>query len=512
MTQKEAFAILKTGANVFITGEPGSGKTYLVNQYVTYLREHGIEPAITASTGIAATHIGGMTIHSWSGIGIRRELSEYDLDYISQKEKLVTRIMKTRVLIIDEISMLDAQTLSMVELVCRTLRQHDLPFGGIQVVFVGDFFQLPPISREGSVQFAFVSDAWAAARPVVCYLTEQHRQDDALFLKLLAAVREQSVTDAVRAALAERMKVPPEDLDCTKLFSHNVHVDDMNAVELAKITSDEHEFYMRTKGAPALVASLKNGCLSPEKLVLKKGARIMFTKNNFEQGLVNGTLGTVTGFSSEGLPVVQTHQRTSITVTPLEWTTEESGKVLAKIIQVPLRLAWAITIHKSQGMSLDAALVDLSGAFEYGQGYVALSRVRTLEGLHLLGFNERALEVHPEVFTADKKFRDFSQEAESTFAVIDVGELEKAHKDFIIRAGGRVKHPGVASQKKTTWSERLKKMRIKHPNAYQPWSDADDGELRRLYEDGTQIRRLTEKFGRHPGAIVLRLRKLGLVE
>ena len=512
MTQKEAFAILKTGVNVFITGEPGSGKTYLVNQYIKYLRERGVEPAITASTGIAATHIGGMTIHSWSGIGIRRELSEYDLDYLAQKEKLVARIMKTRMLIIDEISMLDARTLFMIELVCRTLRQNDLPFGGIQAVFVGDFFQLPPVSKEGTAAFAFESDAWSRARPIACYLTEQHRQEDEAFLELLAAVRTQSVGDDVRARLLGRVVTSIENIECPKLFSHNVQVDGVNARELEKLSSEEREFRMQAKGSSALVATLKNGCLSPEELALKEGARVMFTKNNFEQGFFNGTLGVVASFSSRGWPVVKTYRGESLEVTPLEWTIEESGRILAKIIQVPLRLAWAITIHKSQGMSLDAALIDLSDAFEYGQGYVALSRVRTLEGLYLLGFNERALEVHPEVFTADKKFRDFSQEAESAFAVIDVKELEKAQEDFIVRSGGKIRRADAPRPKKTTWQECLKKMRTKHPNAYRPWGDADDRELKRLYEEGTPTRGLTEKFGRHPGAIISRLRKLGLVE
>src|SRR3989344_3672604 len=146
MTQAEALAILKTGANVFLTGEPGSGKTHTVNQYVAYLRSSGIEPAITASTGIAATHIGGFTIHSWSGIGVRRVLTPYDLDHIGQNRNIVRRVGNARILIIDEISMLSATALNMVDAVCREIRRNQEPFGGLQVVLVGDFFQLPPIS------------------------------------------------------------------------------------------------------------------------------------------------------------------------------------------------------------------------------------------------------------------------------------------------------------------------------------------------------------------------------
>ena len=195
MTQEQALAILKTGANVFLTGEPGSGKTHTINQYVTYLRSAGIEPAITASTGIAATHIGGYTIHSWSGIGIRRELTTYDLDHIGQNKNVVRRVGSTRILIIDEVSMLSAETLSMVDAVCRELRRTEEPFGGLQVILVGDFFQLPPISRreaqekiqesfvsdESHAEFAWVSPAWSSLNPFICYLSEQHRQEDSLF-------------------------------------------------------------------------------------------------------------------------------------------------------------------------------------------------------------------------------------------------------------------------------------------------------------------------------------------
>ena len=182
MTQDEALAILKTGLNVFLTGEPGSGKTHTINQYVAWLRERGVEPAVTASTGIAATHINGMTIHSWSGIGIKRDMTDYDIELIHSREKTARRIVEAKVLIIDEISMLDAATLGSVDRVLRTLRRRTLqaeqPFGGLQVIFVGDFFQLPPVSKNEQAKFAFESSAWKEANPVICYLSEQHRQED----------------------------------------------------------------------------------------------------------------------------------------------------------------------------------------------------------------------------------------------------------------------------------------------------------------------------------------------
>ena len=193
MTQEEALSILKLGVNVFLTGEPGSGKTHTINRYIEWLRERSVEPAVTASTGIAATHVGGMTIHSWSGIGVKRDVNDWDVEMIASKEKTAHRIINAKVLIIDEISMLDARTLGSVDKVLRTLRHKTLmpeePFGGLQIIFVGDFFQLPPVSRGESAQFAFESTAWREANPVVCYLSEQHRQEDGKFIELLNAVR-----------------------------------------------------------------------------------------------------------------------------------------------------------------------------------------------------------------------------------------------------------------------------------------------------------------------------------
>ena len=249
MTQEEALTVLKTGANVFLTGEPGSGKTYTINRYVSYLRSRGVEPAITASTGIAATHIGGFTIHSWSGIGIKPYLTEYDLEDIANKERLASRIMNSKVLIIDEISMLSGQTLSMIDAVCRAVRRVQQPFGGLQVVFVGDFFQLPPILKsakaprtifedeERSSPFAFHSHNWEEANPIVCYLSEQHRQEDSTFLDVLSAIRSGSVDRGHEIALQDRFLEESEraELSIPKLFTHNIDVDRMNEGELGKI-------------------------------------------------------------------------------------------------------------------------------------------------------------------------------------------------------------------------------------------------------------------------------------
>ena len=272
MTQADALSILKLGVNVFLTGEPGAGKTYAINEYIKWLRERGVEPAVTASTGIAATHVNGMTIHSWSGIGIKKNVSDWDIEMIQSREKTALRIVQAKILIIDEISMLDSATLSSVDRVLRTLRRRPMmpeqPFGGLQVIFVGDFFQLPPVSRNDRVQFAFESDAWKEANPVVCYLSEQHRQEDAVFLDLLKAIRHNTVEDYHFETLQSRMKIDRK-VKATRLHTHNAEADRHNDESLAKVDGKSHVFHMTTRGARTLVDALRQNCLSPETLTLK---------------------------------------------------------------------------------------------------------------------------------------------------------------------------------------------------------------------------------------------------
>lgn len=468
MTQSQALSILKTGANVFLTGEPGSGKTHTINEYVAYLRGRGIEPAITASTGIAATHIGGVTIHSWCGIGIKDKLDSHDLKKITTSRHVVKRIIRAKVLIIEEVSMLLPETLSMVDKVCCEIKQNPLPFGGMQVVFAGDFFQLPPVVRTETennqqtrliekplVRFAYDSPAWIRANPVVCYLTEQHRQDDGDFLNMLSAIRHVTFGSEHLSKIETRKVVSSFIQDkVPKLFSHNFDVDRMNNEILSKISEESHIFNMSAEGPSPITAALKRGCLSPEVLDLKIGAAVMFTKNNPKEGFVNGTLGVIQEFNkTSGFPVVMVRNGRRIEVEPIDWTVEEDGKVRAKITQLPLRLAWAITVHKSQGMTLDEAVMDLSNVFEYGQGYVALSRVRNFSGLHILGWNRRAFEVHPEIVVKDRNFKLISSNAEIMISKISQDEIVRRQDNFIKICGGKkkpteIKKPPIDGQKK----------------------------------------------------------------
>jgi hypothetical protein len=261
-------------------------------------------------------------------------------------------------------------------------------------------------------------------------------------------------------------------------------------------------------------------CLSPERLDLKEGATVMFTKNNPGEGYVNGTLGTVTGFeTARKYPVVRTRDGERVTVEPAEWTIDEGDEVLAKISQLPLRLAWAMTIHKSQGVSLDSAVMDLSQTFEFGQGYVALSRVRRLSGIHLLGINEKAFLVHPVVAEQDRSFRSLSDSAAETFAKTSAEERSKQWENFLVVTGGKrsekrkkiaAKSGNGSGDREKTGESPIAKLREKHPKAYAPWTDDDDCVLSAMYEEGSTTAELCDRFGRQPGSIRSRLRRLGL--
>ncbi|MGE6391183.1 AAA family ATPase [Psychrobacter pacificensis] len=497
MRQSSALDILKTGQNVFLTGSAGSGKTYTLNQYIDYLRARRVPVAVTASTGIAATHMNGTTIHSWSGIGIKDELSDRDLTNLSRKQFLADRLKDTAVLVIDEISMLHAKQLNLVNQVLKHVRKNDKAFGGIQVVVAGDFFQLPPIGSKGESnreKFAFMSEAWLDAKFHICYLSEQHRQvseaaNGGLDLDdILNQIRRQEVTFEAIAAL-ENTYDQSVDIKRTRLYTHNRNVNKINDKELALLDGEMMRFEATTTGDSKLVETLKKTVRTQDELVLKVGAKVMFIKNNAELGVSNGTMGELIGFAAvkiedkessdalieddgsddideeaagektakakksaakkdkekpkskkpttQKMPVVRLNSGREVIAEPEEWIIEdETGEVLASYLQVPLCLAWAITIHKSQGMTLDAAEIDLSRTFELGQGYVALSRLKSLAGLQLLGMNDMSLQLDPLARGADKRFLVLSEEADANYAMLDEESMQQAHEKFVLKSGG----------------------------------------------------------------------------
>jgi len=416
MKQTQALRVMMSGESVFLTGAPGSGKTYVLNQFIKFAKQAKKRIAVTASTGIAATHIGGTTIHSWSGLGIRDEITERDEKWLKENDRLVKRYNNVDILVIDEVSMIHGKRLDMVNQVCKWLRDSEEPFGGIQVVLTGDLFQLPPINRgDASIDFVHLSKAWAELQPKICYLSEQHRQENDPLLDLLEAMRAGDIMEAHFDSLSERLGLQiPVGVSVTKLYSHNQDVEQINDSYLKALSDESKTFVMETYGVQAKVEQLAKSVLAPEMLELKIGAEVMFVANNFSEGYVNGTRGKVVGFK-DGKPQVELlSNRRVLTVDLHSWALEEDGKERARVTQLPLRLAWAITIHKSQGMSLDSAEIDLSRAFTPGMGYVALSRVRSLDGVYLKGINNSALAMHPEIFSFDEQLKNHSSEVAQT--------------------------------------------------------------------------------------------------
>ena len=448
MNQEKALSVLKSGSNVFLTGSAGTGKTYVLNQYIKYLKARKVPVSITASTGIAATHLQGTTIHAWSGIGIKDSLSTRNLRDLKEKKYLKKNIDKSRVLIIDEISMLHKKQFDLVNEVLQFFRETQDAFGGIQLVLCGDFFQLPPIGNTSEVnkdKFCFMSQAWLDAKLSICYLTDQFRQTDSKLDKILNEIRSGYVSpNSIELLKSNNKEIEAEEP--TRLYTHNMDVDRINGQHMNEIKGRKKVFKAKIKGNLKLAESIKRSIMAPEKLELKKDAKVMFVKNNYEKGYLNGSLGKVITYNDDGYPVIQLNNGAHIVAEPEDWRIEdETGKLLVSYQQVPLRLAWAITVHKSQGMTLDSAVMDLSNTFEKGQGYVALSRIKGLEGLQLNGFNTTTLEVDQLALKADKRFQALSEETEEAVATED---LTKKAFNFIKKSGGVTNVDEIVENKK----------------------------------------------------------------
>lgn len=441
MNQALALSLLKSGRNVFLTGQAGAGKTYVINQYIQWLRSCDVPVAITASTGIAATHIGGVTIHSRSGIGIKDRLTDHDMELIQQKEHLHKNITKAKVLIIDEISMISATTLDMIDRVVQMIRRDGRPFGGLQVILVGDFFQLPPVmssqDMNNTKRFAFAAKAWKELNLAICYLHTQHRQDEGDFSIVLNELRKWQASEESIALLRTRMNSEITHTNPVKLYTHNIDVDRINDEKLEELTGEERSYIAMWAWDKKLLDTIKKSMLAPEVLYLKAGAQVLFVKNNPGKWYFNGTTGEVVGFVAwSGYPLVKIANGDVITAEAEKRSVENANEIIVSVTQIPLKLARAITVHKSQGMTLDAAEMDLSKVFEPGQGYVALSRVKALESLKLLGLNESGLNAHPLVARWDDYFWTQSEILVDEYSSRTDDIWEELHKRFVELVGG----------------------------------------------------------------------------
>ncbi len=489
-----------SGESVLLTGPAGAGKTFALNQFIRIAKAEGKHVSVTATTGLAATHLGGTTIHAWSGIGVMDSLPNGFADHASKGRREI--IEKTDVLIIDEISMLHDFRLDMVDEACRLIRKKpDVPFGGIQLIMSGDFFQLPPINRNDSRAGGFVvySNAWRDLNPTICYLQEQHRQDDQQLLEILNAMRAGDVRRRHAELLVERGNIELPEGDMTELHTTNVDVDRINAVKLNDLYGDEVTYSQSTTGSANYVESLQRSVLAPAELKLKKGALVMAVKNAADRKYVNGSLGVVIDFDPlTDYPIVEFRNGRVVTMVPDTWELRDGDKKRASIIQIPLRLAWAITVHKSQGMTLDAAKMDLSKAFVEGMGYVALSRVKNLENLYLAGINRMALRVSEDAMVINEQLLAKSEMDAEKFVHLAKSAEKRASKPEVTK---RKKASGSA------WSEKIAKMRETYPKAYMPWEKSDDDTLKQEFQNGVSVKQLSKKLGRHEGSIKMRLQK-----
>lgn len=393
--QKEVIKAFEFGENLFVTGAAGCGKSYLLN----YLKRH-YEPlglVITASTGIAAVNVKGSTIFSWAGIGLANKPVEQIIDdlFSAKFSRIRRRIQKAVALAIDEISMISAEVLEILDIVLREVRAVDKPMGGLQILFFGDFLQLPPVGYN--FNFCFNSPVWEQLHLQKFILNKSFRQSDAQFVKLLNNLRVSQVDEADLQLLQSRINAVDKRpaIRPTILTTHNAKAEKINEEQLKKIPDTEKTFNAQYSGAKPRIDFLKKNCLAKEALKLKIGAQVMMIKNTHaKEGIINGSLGVVRGFSPrKDHPIVEFSNGTTIAISPEEWLVEkfdEEKRTMvteAAMVQVPLVLAWALTIHKSQGLTLDKISCDLADVFTDGQAYVALSRARSLEGVFINSIN-----------------------------------------------------------------------------------------------------------------------------
>jgi ATP-dependent DNA helicase PIF1 len=412
--QQKAFDYMVAGKNIFLTGQAGTGKSHIIHMFKTlYGTQKNI--AITSTTGVSAIVIGGTTLHSYLGIGLGTGSVDDLVSKITKNVKARQRWLSLDILVIDEVSMLSAELFDKLEQVARIVRRKNLPrmlaeqlpeqpFGGIQLVLSGDFLQLPVVGDEN--RFCFESDAWGKCVEHTVELTENMRQADSEFQQILSDLRYGKLTKKAKKLLESRIGAELKNdlgIKPTRIYTTNAAVDEMNEKELDKLSEDndfyqydmEVYFYDFVKDRDQALEKYRKNSLAPERLQLCKGAQVMLLHNlDVPGGLANGSRGVVVDFV-EGIPIVRFLNGVECPIDFYSWEVEEGKKKTVRLTQMPLKLAWSVTCHRSQGCTLDYAEVDLSNIFAYGQAYVALSRVKSADGLSIIEINFDGIRAHP---------------------------------------------------------------------------------------------------------------------
>ena len=397
--QQAVIKSLEDGKNILVTGGAGTGKSFILNFIKKKYSGIGLE--VTASTGIASVNIGGSTIYSWAGIGLGNLPAKQIIEnlFSARGSKARYRIKKTKILAIDEISMISANLLGLLDVVFKAVRNSNLPMGGMQVLFFGDFLQLPPVNKGGEeVSFCFSSSVWKELNLSNIILKQIFRQQDMKFIKILNNLRVGKIDDEDKEVLKSRIKGDEKNNDAIKptiLTTHNHKAESINNEEMGKIKLPKQLYQAIYEGVVDKIEHLKKNCLAQDNLLLKINAQVMMIKNTYQKdGIINGSLGVVRDFSvKKNYPIVEFVNGSLLTISPEEWLIERFDElkqemiIEAKMTQIPLVASWAITIHKSQGLTLDKIYCDLSDIFTAGQAYVALSRARNIENVFIKGIN-----------------------------------------------------------------------------------------------------------------------------
>jgi len=393
--QSHALELLRSGENVFLTGGAGSGKSYLIRHFMQELDPK--QTPILASTGAAAVLLGGRTFHSFFGLGIMEGGVDATYERGAKDHRLLNRLKKVEGVIIDEISMIPGSALKVAEALSQKARDSKLPWGGMRVISVGDFAQLPPVTRTGTRDWAFLNEVWQRSGFQICQLSHNQRVQDNEFLDVLADVRYGKVTQRVFDFLSEHVHPHDEEAAGTRLFGRRDMSENFNQKKLSEIRETEVTIDAIYIGSEKHIETLIKVAPVPQKLTLKIGCKVIFLQNDPQKRWINGTRGTVTKIEVDKITVKKEPGR-EVSVDKSSFSMlDAEGNVTATAIQFPLALAYATTIHKSQGATLDELWCDLRSLWEPGQAYVALSRLRTSAGLKLVGWNPRSIIVDPKV-------------------------------------------------------------------------------------------------------------------
>lgn len=446
--QQIAFDKYINGRNIFITGPGGSGKTELIRSIYRHAQNHHTDIQVCALTGCAAVllNTNAKTIHSWAGIGLANAPIDQLITKIKSNKYTKKMWKQTEVLIVDEVSMLSLKLFDMLNQIGKSVRNNNRPFGGIQVIFSGDFYQLPPVGNKedlDTTRFCFESDDWNSIfnRDCQIQLIKIFRQKEESYTSLLNQVREGKIKRKSNDILMNRVgKIPDEGLVITKLFPTKNKVESINSIEMVSLVGEEREYKMKYKKDPDKKKSyteneiqfeldyLSNNLICEKTLKIKVGAHVMCIANipaerNSGIEICNGSQGIVMRYCpTTGCPCVKYNNGVEMVMTNHVWLSEKIPGI--GVSQVPLILAWALTIHKSQGSTLDAAEIDVgSGIFECGQTYVALSRVKSLEGLFLSSFDITRIHINKKVKCYYEALTLYQNSTENIYVPLDVDPL-----------------------------------------------------------------------------------------